>query len=174
MDRNTYTEVVNSITNNDLEKFKDIIKREDMIKELNAGGSILRMKMLTFAPGDFLYACLPHLNNSSIQLLLEKHTRLNNKEVVEKLLSYGKPSKTSNCLIAACINKDVDMVKLLIPVSNVKYKNSKALLVAISHESDEIVKALLPHSNVKYGCSYPMQRAIFLNNKKVIDLLWDK
>ena len=174
MEKFTCHQIINSINDNDLEEFKKLLNQEDVLKEIGKRNNFIINKIISSGSVNFLIPCIPHLDKVVFQGLFESYTRYKNLDVVKKLLEHGTPNKTNSCLINASVADDVEMVKLLIPYTNVKLNNSAALMIAIQRKNNEMVKLLVPHSNLKFSSSLPLQKAVISNNIEMIDLLWDK
>jgi len=106
------------------------------------------------------------------KVILGKRRRIN-AEVIQSLLNEGCNAKVEDsfALQWAAYNGHTEIVKLLIPHSDVKSLNSSALRWAARHGHTEIVKLLIPLSNVKDCDSEALRWASENGHTEIVKLL---
>jgi len=93
-------------------------------------------------------------------------------DIVKLLIPISDPKAISNeALRSAAINGHTKIVKLLIPVSDPKAINSEALRIAAESGYTEIVKLLIPVSNPKAQENEALRSAVYNEYTKIVKLL---
>ena len=96
----------------------------------------------------------------------------NNLEMVKLLIPVSDPkANDSQALREAVLKNNLEMVKLLIPVSDPKVNDSQALRNAVLNNNLEIVKLLIPVSDPKVKNSQALKNAVWKNNLEMVKLL---
>ncbi len=90
---------------------------------------------------------------------------------IQHLICVSCFSERNDALTVAANNGHLDIVKLLIPISDPKYNGSSALRLAAYNGHLECVKLLIPVSDPKDGCSEAAWYAFEKEHSKCFDLL---
>lgn len=94
-------------------------------------------------------------------------------KVIKRLIDEGAEPRAGNnhALRWAAANGYVDIVKLLIPISNPNANNNEALKSAMENGHVEVVKLLIPVSDVKTKNNTALKWAIEEGHEEVVKLL---
>jgi len=144
--------------------------REDILAFLNYGPWI---RKVTFPEGAQIYENLEKPKKWKADKIILGEREEITIEVIKRLINEGADPTVDNNypLRYAALNGYINIVKLLIPVSDGKASNNIALKYAAYNGHVEIVKLLIPVSNPKANNSEALRYAAEYGHTEVVKLL---